>query len=195
MARRESTKEAIIEVAIEIFIRNGYRKSSIDDISRAVGLSRQGIYSHFANKDELFKVTVDRYVAKEWHHFTEMLSRNNFSVEENLFDAFTSTCGDSQNLENLDELLATAATVSSALRDLHSHKVRVLAAFLDNTHVMRRWGTNKFTARQLANHLITVAEGLQHSTKDIKTYSYHIRIAVQMICSGVYSPLEEVGSR
>ncbi len=43
-ARRES----ILQAAVGVFLRYGYKKTSMDDLARAAGLSRQGLYLHFA---------------------------------------------------------------------------------------------------------------------------------------------------
>src|SRR5258708_36742368 len=46
---------AILEAATPVFLRYGYKKTSMDDLARAAGLSRQGLYLHFENKEALFK--------------------------------------------------------------------------------------------------------------------------------------------
>ena len=46
--------ESLLQAAFGVFLRYGYKKTSMDDLARAAGLSRQGLYLHFANKDALF---------------------------------------------------------------------------------------------------------------------------------------------
>ncbi len=48
------TKENIVKTALELFLQNGYEKTSMNDIAREVGISKPAIYHHFKNKDELF---------------------------------------------------------------------------------------------------------------------------------------------
>ena len=45
---------AIREAAASLFLENGYQGTSMDDIAAAAGVSKQTIYTHFANKEELF---------------------------------------------------------------------------------------------------------------------------------------------
>ena len=52
--RSERKRDAIVEAATEIFLRNGYRGTSMDDIAAAAGVSKQTVYSHFADKEALF---------------------------------------------------------------------------------------------------------------------------------------------
>lgn len=54
----DSRREAVLEAAIGVFARYGFRKSSMDEVARAAGVSRQGLYLHFADKEELFRTAV-----------------------------------------------------------------------------------------------------------------------------------------
>src|SRR5690349_7150434 len=55
----ESTRrEQVLAVALDVFGRYGFRKASLDEIGRAAGISRQGIYLQFANKEALFRAAV-----------------------------------------------------------------------------------------------------------------------------------------
>jgi AcrR family transcriptional regulator len=48
-----STKIRILEVAIELFSKNGYNGSSIRDITKEVGIKESSLYKHFKNKEEI----------------------------------------------------------------------------------------------------------------------------------------------
>jgi AcrR family transcriptional regulator len=55
----EQKQRALLDAAIGVFARFGYRKTSMDDIARAAGVSRQGLYLLFSNKEELFRRSVE----------------------------------------------------------------------------------------------------------------------------------------
>ena len=44
--------------AVELFARNGYEGTSVDDIASAAGVSKQTVYSHFGSKENLFGLAV-----------------------------------------------------------------------------------------------------------------------------------------
>ncbi len=46
---------------VDLFSSKGYSETSMDDIVRATGVSRYGIYSTFGNKRELFEQALERY--------------------------------------------------------------------------------------------------------------------------------------
>ena len=51
-------QERVLDVALEVFGRYGFRKASMDEIARSADISRQGLYLHFANKEALFRAAV-----------------------------------------------------------------------------------------------------------------------------------------
>lgn len=53
MGKAEETRQAIIEKAAVIFNKNGYQRTSMSTLTRALGLTKGAIYGHFADKDAL----------------------------------------------------------------------------------------------------------------------------------------------
>jgi AcrR family transcriptional regulator len=51
----EPRREAILAAAYAQFTRYGYRRTSMEDIAREMGLSRGSLYREFANKEEIFR--------------------------------------------------------------------------------------------------------------------------------------------
>lgn len=47
--------------AVELFSSKGYSDTSMDDIVRATGVSRYGLYGTFGNKRELFEEALEKY--------------------------------------------------------------------------------------------------------------------------------------
>lgn len=47
--------------AVELFSSKGYSETSMDDIVKATGVSRYGLYGTFGNKRELFEQALERY--------------------------------------------------------------------------------------------------------------------------------------
>ncbi|MDZ8221710.1 MULTISPECIES: TetR/AcrR family transcriptional regulator [unclassified Nostoc] len=53
-------QEQILQGAIQIFLKEGYAKTSMDRVSASAGVSKQTIYSHFQDKEGLFKALIER---------------------------------------------------------------------------------------------------------------------------------------
>ncbi len=56
--KKEQSKKAIIEAAMELFKLHGFKKASISEIARAADVSQVTIYNHFGSKDGLVMETV-----------------------------------------------------------------------------------------------------------------------------------------
>jgi TetR/AcrR family transcriptional repressor of mexJK operon len=47
-------RKAIMEAAMEVFLRNGYVGASMDEVAAVAGVSKQTVYKHFSDKEGLF---------------------------------------------------------------------------------------------------------------------------------------------
>ncbi|MBH8574458.1 TetR/AcrR family transcriptional regulator [Nostocaceae cyanobacterium CENA369] len=53
-------QEQILQGAIRVFLQEGYARTSMDRVSAEAGVSKQTIYSHFQDKEGLFKALIER---------------------------------------------------------------------------------------------------------------------------------------
>jgi AcrR family transcriptional regulator len=62
----ETTRLAIEDAAIELFMKHGYHATSMRQIAEHAGLALGGIYNHFASKEEIFEgIIVDKHPYKK----------------------------------------------------------------------------------------------------------------------------------
>ncbi|ONH33388.1 TetR/AcrR family transcriptional regulator [Pseudofrankia asymbiotica] len=52
-AGEKSTREQILDVALELFTANGYEKTSLREIAERMSFSKAALYYHFASKDDI----------------------------------------------------------------------------------------------------------------------------------------------
>ncbi|MFN2513594.1 MAG: TetR/AcrR family transcriptional regulator [Pyrinomonadaceae bacterium] len=64
IATREEVKEAILDATERLLARYGYRKMTVEDIAREVGVGKGSIYLHFSSKEEVVLSHVDRIVVR-----------------------------------------------------------------------------------------------------------------------------------
>src|ERR687885_658288 len=53
--RSARKRQAIIESATALFLRDGYRNTGMDQIAADAGVSKQTVYKQFADKEQLFR--------------------------------------------------------------------------------------------------------------------------------------------
>ena len=58
LTRSERKRAAILASATELFLRNGYLGTSMDEIAGLAAVSKQTVYKHFADKERLFSEIV-----------------------------------------------------------------------------------------------------------------------------------------
>jgi len=61
MKRNSETERKIIQAALQLFVRNGYHGTSINDITQKVGLTKGALYAHFSGKGDLLLRIIDEF--------------------------------------------------------------------------------------------------------------------------------------
>jgi len=57
--RSEATQHALVSAAHKLFATRGFAASSLDEVLRAAGIARGGLYHHFASKTDLFRAVFE----------------------------------------------------------------------------------------------------------------------------------------
>lgn len=85
-SRGEITRQNIIQVAHDLFIKQGYHGTSMRQIANAANLALSGLYNHFPGKEDVF-----REVFLQFHPYQEVIpalsEAQGDSIEEILRDA------------------------------------------------------------------------------------------------------------
>ncbi len=83
----EERHDLIVEKAIELFSRQGFRATRVKDIAEAVGTSDALLFQHFPTKRELYAAILERLCARK--HFTEVEELLYYTDAYDVEDAFT----------------------------------------------------------------------------------------------------------
>ena len=54
-----STKEKILDAALTLFAENGYNGTSVEQITKAVGIKAPSLYKHFKGKEDILNALID----------------------------------------------------------------------------------------------------------------------------------------
>ncbi len=63
-ARREATRQRVLDAAREVFAERGVIGGTVEDICDRAGFTRGAFYSNFADKDDLLRALIDREHAR-----------------------------------------------------------------------------------------------------------------------------------
>jgi AcrR family transcriptional regulator len=62
--QQKSTKDAILDATDRLLARHGYKKMTIDDLAREVGIGKGSVYLHFSSKEEIALTHIDRIIER-----------------------------------------------------------------------------------------------------------------------------------
>jgi AcrR family transcriptional regulator len=60
LAGRVSRREALLDAAVDLFARDGFQRTKMEDIGGAVGIAAPSIYNHFSGKPEILDASITR---------------------------------------------------------------------------------------------------------------------------------------
>ncbi|MBA2125490.1 TetR family transcriptional regulator [Hyphomicrobium methylovorum] len=58
---REFDTDEALDKALHVFWERGYEGTSLSELTEAMGISRPSLYAAFGNKEDLFRLALDRY--------------------------------------------------------------------------------------------------------------------------------------
>jgi AcrR family transcriptional regulator len=182
----QSRVAALLDAAIGVFARFGYRKTSMDDVARAAGVSRQGLYLSFANKEELFRRALDHSLRIQLTSAITALSRNDISLEHRVIAACEAWSGrfiGSLGADAADLMCASTALAGAALAEYEWQFEQALAAAIVASPMAKRCAAAKLEITDLARALHATARGLKQSCKTREEFLKAMTAAVRMTCA------------
>jgi AcrR family transcriptional regulator len=188
-SRSPTRQDEIVDAAIPIFLRFGYKKASMDAVAAAVNLSRQAVYLHFPSKEALFSAVVNSLCQTTRQTAHVALWRDGLTLGQQLLDAFDETMPH-ESMELLSELLTTARElVPQSVADIDALVVQEVSARLHAALGRRQWPVPGVTVEQAANVLQASSYGLKEQTHSRDEYLLGMQAAIAItLAAGGLSP-------
>ena len=79
-------KEAILEAAIALFSRNGYKETSTADLAKMIGVAEGTVFYHFKNKEKLFLAVLEQTRIKILDEFDAYMGTQHFQSGMDMID-------------------------------------------------------------------------------------------------------------
>jgi TetR/AcrR family transcriptional regulator, regulator of autoinduction and epiphytic fitness len=182
----ESRLKPLLEAAVSVFARFGYRKTSMDDVARAAGVSRQGLYLSFANKEELFRRAVEHSLSSQLASASTALSRLDDSLETRLISACKEWSGrfvGSLGADAADLMCASTSLAGATLREYEWQFEEALAAAIASSPMAEKCAAAGLDIADFARALHATARGLKQTCRTKEDFVKGMTAAVRMTCS------------
>lgn len=82
------TRDQILTTAFKLFFEKGFKEVTMNELVRATGLSKGAFYHYFASKEELYEVTLDKYIGSYIQNFSLEYDEQQ-TLRENLIRVFS----------------------------------------------------------------------------------------------------------
>ena len=171
--------------ATATFLRYGFKKTSMDDVAQAAGVSRQGLYLYFDTKDLLFREALQYLVSHMISTARSVAEDGNLSLRDRLLGVFEAVHGSafqSASPEHAFELLQSAQSADGALLvQLDRDLMGIVAALLAEAGVADRWEEAGVTVAQLSEQLLMSAKGIKASVDTLTAYRERMLTAIRIV--------------
>ena len=169
----------------------------MDDVARAAGVSRQGLYLSFANKEELFRRALDHSLRQQLRAAITSLSRSDASLEMRLIDACNDWAGrfvGALGADAADLMCASTALAGATLAEYEWQFEDALATALAASPVAERCAAANVDVADLARALHATARGLKQRCKTREEFLKSMTAAVRITCTPLNQPRARKGA-
>lgn len=186
MALNDTKNLQILDAALAVFGRYGFRKTSMADIADTAGMSRAALYLHFRNKEDVFRsVSVrlhDEVMVQARAAFTQegpVMARIEHALLAFVLGLLAPIAASEHGQELIDINMAVAADITgeakqvllalmtSALADADANGEIDLAA--------ARTG-----AAELAETILAAADGLKHAESGLEKLPARLSLLIRL---------------
>jgi TetR/AcrR family transcriptional repressor of mexJK operon len=174
VSRSERRRQAIIQAAIEVFLRHGYLGATTDEVAARASVSKQTLYKHFADKQ---------------HLFAEIILDTTVQVVDELSSAVASTLQNAQDVRKALRDLADGFLRGLLQPDVLRLRRLVIAEADRFPEVGRAWFERAFdrTLVNVGEEMRRLADrGLLHNLSDPTLAAYQFAGLV------MYQPMNQV---
>jgi AcrR family transcriptional regulator len=156
----------------------------MDDLAGAAGISRQGLYLHFPNKEVIFEASLKLLVSRIITAANAIFAQRKLSMEGQLLAAFDTFHGGTLDVglvNHRSEVIAMARVhAPNIVTEFENEFRRLVERILTARDIAASWSDAKVSARQLSEHLFFVSTGAaQTSTRS--EYLRHMRVAATIV--------------
>jgi AcrR family transcriptional regulator len=177
---------ALLEAAVGVFARYGFRKTSMEEVARAAGVSRQGLYLQFANKEELFRKALKHSLSSQLNAAVAALSVREDSLEFRIIaacDAWSGRFVGSLGADAADLMCASTALAGSTLTHYESQFEAALTRAIADSPLRGFCATAGMIPADLARTLHATARGLKQRSASREEFVKGMTVAARMFCA------------
>lgn len=174
----DTRQAALLEAAVSVFARYGFRKTSMEEVARAAAVSRQGLYLQFANKEELFRRALEHSLSKQLRAALAALTLAEGSLESRLIGACDAWSSDAADL-----MCASTSLAGAVLARYETEFELAVTRAIADTPLHGFCLSAGLCPADLARALHATARGLKQSCASREEFLKCMTVAARMFCA------------
>ncbi len=182
----DTRRAALLDAAVSVFARYGFRKTSMDEVARAAGVSRQGLYLQFANKEELFRSALEHSLSSQLNAAAAALMREPDTLENRLISACNEWSGrfiGALGADASDLMCASTSLAGVTLSQYQSQFEQALTQAIANSPLAGFCASQGLSPSDLARTIHATAKGLKQSCTSREEFVKGMTVAARMFCA------------
>jgi len=173
-------RQHVLDAALLIFARYGYRKASVEDVARAADISRPGLYLYFPSKQDLFRAAVTYALDGDVAAAARILTDTDRPLRDRLIDAFDQWTG-----RYVGPLAKDVALLIENNPDLLGPLVteypRRFATMVTDAIAADMPAERGRMANDVAQTLLSTAYGIKHETSTREEFLARMTIGIDLL--------------
>ena len=179
-ANEGGRRQRVLDVALLIFARYGYRKASLEDVARAADISRPGLYLYFPSKQDLFRAAVTQALDGDVAAAARTLADTDRPLRDRLIDAFDRWTGRYVGPLTKDVALLIENN-PDLLGPLVADYPRRFARMVTDAIAADMPAERARLASDVAQTLLSTAYGIKHDTSTREDFLARMTIGIDLL--------------
>ncbi len=173
-------RQHVLDAALLIFARHGYRKTSMEDVARAADISRPGLYLYFRSKQDLFRAAVTYALDGDVAAAARTLADTERPLRDRLIDAFDQWTGRYVGPLTTDVALLIE-TNPDLLGPLVTDYPRRFATMVTDAIAADVSTEPRRLASDVTQTLLSIAYGIKHDTSTREDFRARLTIGIDLL--------------
>jgi AcrR family transcriptional regulator len=177
-------REQILNAAVGVFGKFGFKKTSVDDLAAAAGISKQGLYLHFSSKEEVFLAGLQRYLDDCLSRVQQELTKPGSSLLDRLVNAMDAWFG--RHLatftpESFDVIEASKLLAGDRLKEYESVLQAKLTKALAESAEFKK-AKNVCTPKEVTEVLLRCGLSWKHGCLSRAEFMEEMKLCIRACC-------------
>jgi AcrR family transcriptional regulator len=160
----DTKRELILQTARELLAKNGFAKTTLDDIANALGMKKPSLYYYYTNKDALLEDVMQREEENFCSMVGEALSKSDTAIDKIInyekakFEYVKETIKLHEMSTNI--ILELKSKLIEHIKSIHAKEINMIKKILDES--VKNKEIKKCDTKKVAELILTLSEALRH---------------------------------